>query len=268
MNAQLGKVIALNGYPLSVVVALILHTVLLVSLLYLQSVSQTPEFELVQPTVIKALFFDENPQVLSKRKAERTRDEEDRRQRQQAKYDRELASQKQQREDEQKRQRLAADKLAKDKAVKDDIDKLKREEEEKELEEQRIERELTASEMETASESKTGDSEQPLEGASSEFELIQSAVSLIQELVEESWSRPPSARNGMKAIIEIKMLPTGDLTSAQITQSSGDAAFDRSAENAVYSAAPFRELQTLPIRIFNENFRSLALIFQPEDLLN
>ena len=81
MNAQLGKVIALNGYPLSVVVALILHTVLLVSLLYLQSVSQTPEFELVQPTVIKALFFDENPQVLSKRKAERTRDEEDRRQR-------------------------------------------------------------------------------------------------------------------------------------------------------------------------------------------
>jgi colicin import membrane protein len=268
MSAQLGKVIALNGYPLSVVVALTLHTVLLVSLLYIQGVSQTRDFELVQPTVIKALFLDENPQLSNQRKAESKRREDDRRQRQQAEYERELASQKQQQEEEQNRQRLAADKLARDKAVKDDIDKLKRQEEEKKLEKQRIESELAAIEREAASKSMTEASEQPLDGASSEFELIQSAISLIQELVEESWSRPPSARNGMRAIIEIKMLPTGDLTSAQITRSSGDAAFDRSAENAVYSAAPFRELQTLPIRIFNENFRVLALIFQPEDLLN
>jgi colicin import membrane protein len=268
MSAQLGKVIALNGYPLSAMVALILHTVLLVGLLYLEDVSQTRDFELVQPTVIKALFLDENPQVLNQRMAERVRREDDRRERQQAEYERELASQNQREEEERKRQRLAADKLARDKAVKEDIDKSKREEEKKRLEEQRIESELAAREEEAASERMAEDSEQPLDGASSEFELIQSAISLIQELVEESWSRPPSARNGMRAIIEIKMLPTGDLTSAQITQSSGDAAFDRSAENAVYSAAPFRELQTLPIHIFNENFRLLALIFQPEDLLN
>jgi len=47
----------------------------------------------------------------------------------------------------------------------------------------------------------------------------------------------------MRAILRIRMLPTGELIEASITQSSGDSAFDRSAENAVYSASPFAELQ-------------------------
>ena len=93
-------------------------------------------------------------------------------------------------------------------------------------------------------------------------------MAIIQQAVQSVWSRPPSARNGMRAILQIRMLPTGELIDAVITESSGDPAFDRSAENAVYSAAPFRELQALPSNVFNENFRSLSLIFQPEDLLN
>ena len=104
--------------------------------------------------------------------------------------------------------------------------------------------------------------------ASSEFEMVQSGMAIIQQAVQSVWSRPPSARNGMRAILQIRMLPTGELIDAVITESSGDPAFDRSAENAVYSAAPFRELQALPSNVFNENFRSLSLIFQPEDLLN
>ena len=104
--------------------------------------------------------------------------------------------------------------------------------------------------------------------ASSEFEMVQSGTALIQQLVQEHWSRPPSARNGMRAVLQIRMLPTGELVDVTITRSSGDAAFDRSAENAVLRAAPFRELQALPINVFNENFRVLSLIFQPEDLLN
>lgn len=72
----------------------------------------------------------------------------------------------------------------------------------------------------------------------------------------------------MRAVLQVRMLPTGEVVDVTVEQSSGDFAFDRSAENAVYSAAPFRDLQALPINVFNENFRSLSLIFQPEDLLN
>ena len=106
------------------------------------------------------------------------------------------------------------------------------------------------------------------EAARNEFELVQSATALIQQIVQENWSRPPSARNGMRAILQIRMLPTGELVDVLITQSSGDPAFDRSAETAVFRAAPFNELQSLPINVFNANFRSLSLIFEPEDLLN
>ena len=106
------------------------------------------------------------------------------------------------------------------------------------------------------------------EAARTEYELVQSATALIQQVVQENWSRPPSARNGMRAVLQIRMLPTGELVDATITQSSGDPAFDRSAETAVIRAAPFSELQDLPINVFNANFRSLSLIFEPEDLLN
>jgi colicin import membrane protein len=72
----------------------------------------------------------------------------------------------------------------------------------------------------------------------------------------------------MRTILQISMLPTGEVTDVTITQSSTDPAFDRAAETAVFRAAPFAELQSLPIRIFNDYFRSFSLTFQPEDLLN
>ncbi len=52
-----------NGYPLSVVVAVIFHILVLTALLYLQTNSRAEGLELVQPTIITALFIDENPQL-------------------------------------------------------------------------------------------------------------------------------------------------------------------------------------------------------------
>ena len=78
------------------------------------------------------------------------------------------------------------------------------------------------------------------EAARTEFELVQSATALIQQAVQETWSRPPSARNGMRAVLQIRMLPTGEVLDAVITQSSGDPAFDRSAENALYPGGAFQ----------------------------
>ena len=102
--------------------------------------------------------------------------------------------------------------------------------------------------------------------ASSEFEMIQSGTAIIQQAVQSVWSRPLSARNGMRAILQISMLPTGELIDTVNTESSGDPAFDRSAENAVFEASPFTELQAVPSRLFNENFRSFQTEFQPTDL--
>ena len=91
---------------------------------------------------------------------------------------------------------------------------------------------------------------------------------VLTEPIRQNWSRTPSARNGMTAVFRIQMVPTGDILDVELVQSSGDFAFDRAAESAIYRVGRFQELQGMPINLFNENFRSLLLTFRPEDLLN
>ncbi len=104
-----------------------------------------------------------------------------------------------------------------------------------------------------------------LEQASDE-DVAQSYIALISRTVQENWSRPPSARNGMEAELVIQLIPTGEVVSVRVVRSSGLPAFDRSAVNAVQKADRFPELQQLPTRIFENSFRQFRLLFKPEDL--
>ena len=272
------NLVILNGYPLAVVVAISLHILLLGGLVYLQSNSQSQALELIQPTVIKALLIEENPQVANQRAQENRRLEAKRRETERAnaaaqkKRQEQAAEKKRQEEAAKKReeqriaqQRADAQALAKREKAQAERDREQAEARQAKQREEQAQRDREAQQRKEREEAQNAAA---AEAASSEFELVQSATGLIQQLVTDNWSRPPSARNGMRAVIQIKMLPTGELIDVRITQSSGDPAFDRSAESAVYRAAPFAELTALPIRVFNQNFRTLSLIFQPEDLLN
>lgn len=285
MSNSLDNIVIYNGYPLSIIVAVSFHCVVLAVLLYMQSNNRTEALELVQPTVIKALFIDENPQVVNAQNVERQRLERIEQQRvsrerqqaeaaAEAKRQADAEAQRQAEADaarqaEAARQRQQAALVERQKA-----EELRQEQERRTEAERQRQRELAEAERvrqqqaaERQRQQETADAAQA-EAARTEFELVQSAIGLIQQVVQENWSRPPSARNGMRAILQIRMLPTGELVEATISQSSGDPAFDRSAESAVYRAAPFRELASLPISVFNANFRTLSLIFEPEDLLN
>ena len=90
---------------------------------------------------------------------------------------------------------------------------------------------------------------------------------LIAGLVSAQWSRPPSARRGMKVVLQIRLAPTGEVISIARISGSGSEAFDRSATQAVERAAPFREIQGMESRIFEQNFREFRFVFNPEDLL-
>jgi TonB family protein len=97
-------------------------------------------------------------------------------------------------------------------------------------------------------------------------QMTASFTALIQQTVINYWSRPPSARNGMETELSIQLIPTGEVVSVSVVRSSGNAAFDRAAVNAVQKAAGFPELQKLPNREFERNFRRFRLLFRPEDL--
>lgn len=267
MHSGLRYLIGFNGYPFSAVAAVVLHGLVLAFILYWNTASDSSEFELVQPTVIKSLFIDENPQLRERRRLERQRI-----QRQQEEEQRQQQEQ-QQRQQEEERQRQAEEERQRQQLLEQQRQQELRDQAERErLEEERRQREELAGQerrrvQEEAERARLAE-EAAAAAARTEFEVVQSGVALIQQFVENAWNRPPSARNGMRAVLRIGMLPTGEVTDVMIVESSGDAPFDRAATNAVYSAQPFSELQRMPINIFNDNFRTLTLIFQPEDLLN
>jgi len=97
-------------------------------------------------------------------------------------------------------------------------------------------------------------------------EMAASFSALIQRTVAGYWSRPPSARNGMEVLLALQLIPTGEVVSVKVVRSSGSAAFDRSAVNAVEKAERFPELKKLPPREFEKSFRRFQMLFRPEDL--
>lgn len=89
-------------------------------------------------------------------------------------------------------------------------------------------------------------------------------TALIQAEIQRRWIRPPSIKAGLYSEFRIRLLPGGDLLDVKLTKSSGDTAFDRSAENAIRLAG------RLPVpadpAIFNAAFRQFNFRFRPEDL--
>jgi colicin import membrane protein len=108
--------------------------------------------------------------------------------------------------------------------------------------------------------------EEQVQATATAEEMAASFAALIQQTVVNYWSRPPSARNGMEALLAIQLIPTGEVVSVTVLKSSGNTAFDRSAINAVEKAGSFPELQSLPSREFEKTFRRFRLLFRPEDL--
>ncbi len=101
--------------------------------------------------------------------------------------------------------------------------------------------------------------------AAADIEVAQAYRFGIYQLVVANWSRPPSARNGMEATLQVDLVPTGDVVAVTLIKGSGSSVFDRSAESAVRKARRFE----VPAEsaLFEKYFRRFTLLFKPEDLL-
>jgi colicin import membrane protein len=97
--------------------------------------------------------------------------------------------------------------------------------------------------------------------------IANSYIAIIVETITRRWNRPPSARNGMEVTVAMQLTPNGQVVDASIIKSSGDSVFDRSAIRAIKQIEQFAEIKNMPSRVFEAEFRSLKLVFRPEDLL-
>lgn len=271
-----------NGYPLSVVLAVLLHVSVVGALLYFQQ-ADTEVIDIVRPPSVKALLVNENPQArneqLQQRQAQQERDQRAERERQE--QQRQEAAQAEQRREQEERQ--AEEQRV---AERQQQDQERRQTEQRQAEQQRVaeeQRQREAEErrqQEVAAEQERQRQEQAQaqalaqqeadsrELAETDAELVMAYSAVIHDLVQQYWSRPPSARNGMVVVLRIRMVPTGDILDVAIVQSSGDFAFDRAAESAVLKVNRFTELQGMDPRLFDRNFRTFLLTFRPQDLLN
>jgi colicin import membrane protein len=90
--------------------------------------------------------------------------------------------------------------------------------------------------------------------------VVAEYIGYIQERIQRSWLRPPGSPAGLSCVVQVSLIPGGEVARVQIVRSSGDPVFDRSVESAVYKASP---LQLPPDAALFKHFRDLRLIFKP-----
>ena len=104
---------------------------------------------------------------------------------------------------------------------------------------------------------------------------VEAAARVAQQKLIDNWkfriqvrikSRivvPPNIEGNPQALFEVVLLPGGEVWSATLKTSSGNAAYDKAIERAITAAQP------LPVPtdgdLFHENFRELNLYFRPKD---
>jgi len=90
--------------------------------------------------------------------------------------------------------------------------------------------------------------------------IINQYVGIIGDKVRRNWIQPPNSQ-GLSCVLRVQLMPGGDVANVQVVQSSGNAAFDRSMETAVYRAAP---LPLPPDPKIANQFRDFQIRFPPK----
>lgn len=257
----------LEKYVAPVVFSLGLHGALLFFLLHGWTPTPKPQ-EIKRPNFVQAKLVKlqdqskaaapkvEKPQVVD---LEKKRQEQDRQ--------KQLAEQKKQQEqkrkqDEAKKQQAEAERKKKEqqtKAKEEAERKARADAEKKQQEQARRQKEQQAFEQALAQ-------EEAQLAEQSYAVSAQSYMSAIAQRIEQNWSRPPSARNEMECELLIQLVPTGRVVNVDVSRSSGDALFDRSAVQAVKKAEQFPEIKDMPPEVFERYYRELKLVFRPQDL--
>lgn len=127
--------------------------------------------------------------------------------------------------------------------------------------EQRRQQAEAALKEQLAAEEKDRTQAQAAAAAASQRGEIARFEAIIRQKVERSWTRPANTREGLECVVQVRLVPGGEVLQAAVIRSSGNPLFDRSAVNAVYKASP------LPVpddKSMFDHFREFDFKFRPE----
>lgn len=292
MYRPMAVLLMFEAYPPAILAAVVLHAAL-IYLIIDKGVLADKYVDLDKPVYIPATIVDVNPQKLRKLEQLELQRQSDLKTTQRRKEEAAAAERAQEalrvkeRETAEKaeaarQERIVAEKRNKEEAAAKELEqaRIRERDREKERERQRENERLAqehalreaeearqATALREAEAQRQAQAQQQADQAASDNQNVSAYMAVIHDALARNWSVPPSARNGMLVVLELKLVPTGEVIDYYIGLSSGDAAFDRSALQAVGRVQRFPELQDMPNRIFETNFRTLTIRFRPEDLL-
>lgn len=251
----------LPGYSIAVLFSLSLHGILLAFIII--GWSPQDKERRVQPRYISATLIELEPrkQQADKKKVLKKSTKNDQRR----EVEKQQAEAKRRARIEREKQRLLETKKKQQKLARE---KQKKREQDALEARQREAEEVLRREQQLAFASALDEEEEYIAAGKDEL-LVASYSAYIVDRISANWSRPASARRGMEVALIIQMVPTGRVVSVAVERPSGNTAFDRSAEQAVYKVERFEKLQELARarpEVFEATFRRFRLVFRPEDL--
>ena len=93
--------------------------------------------------------------------------------------------------------------------------------------------------------------------------LFLQVIAIIQESVQDNWELPPGYDSQWNVVLRLHFQPDGDLRKVETVRSSGNSAFDRSAEQAAWRMGTIPEIRDLDDITFRKMQR-IKLEFAPE----
>lgn len=167
----------------------------------------------------------------------------------------------------QKEQELInKDKELKEKKRLADIEQKQKETEEKlsKLEKQRLEKQAELEKEEKQRQEKIAEKQRVAEQqkrTAYEQSEVAKYKGMIRSQITRNWIFPASYQKGMKCKVLVRLIPSGDVVSVSILQSSGNIAFDSSVEMAVRKASPL-PVPKADTGLF-DHFREVEFVFDP-----
>jgi len=262
--------------------AVLVHVTLLLLLgLSLRFSTRSPE----PPKVVQATVVDEAPRKPAaeppdtarleeqrRREAERARQAEQQRQAELKRQEEEAARKKAavlEKQRAEERRKKAAEEARRQKLAEE---QRKQELAQKQKAEEAARKKAAALEKQRAAEQRRKEAESALQAEVAAEEQrraearalseVERYKGLIRQKVSRVWNRPAGAAKGLQCTVRVRLGPGGAVLSAAVSRSSGDPAFDRSVENAVYKAEPLPVPQDA--KVF-EYFRDIEFVFIPEN---
>jgi len=166
----------------------------------------------------------------------------------------ELAHTRQKEEKEEKERRLESQRLEKEK-----LEKERHDAEVQSIREKRLLEQMNA--LEERERVRQDNLLKQQEAQAFELTEIERFKLLIHAKIQSKWHVPPKSA-GLSLLLRIRLLPSRELESVVILESSGRSSFDQSAVNAVKSV----RLYPVPADagIFDRNFRQFSMRFTPD----